>query len=480
MKIKQVSASQISSFNDCARKWYHRYVDKVRFPSTPAQLRGTGIHKSIEHYLLTGEILDNEWKKFVEAAIPYLPAPGGPIRFFVEHKFLMPTFDGGPRIIGFIDLLIDMDDGPAVALRDFKTTSDFRYCKTPKEMEEDIQLNKYAKYLMREQERLNLPPSPIPTGLLYLHTKRVKVQTRLVETELTQWQVDEIWERDMRRVRQMMSVAEISCVDDVPPTTASCGKYGGCEYAGLCGLPTRVNPGVRSKRSSEDMGSFLDKIKKSRNNNSKPEGAPVADAKPPEVVAKPADGVVPEDAASPVTEVVAETAPPVDPPKKGRKKMTDAQKAFNKVEKMKKKMEEAEAEAKAIADAEATADVVAEEVAEAEEAPEPEPAPAPVAAATNTTGFALFIDCLPIKGVKDQMVLFDDWIAGIIADINENIDVADYRLLKFQEEKMALQAGIEKHIDTVPAVLIVRDSGVGKDALTTLIPHARKVTRAMR
>jgi len=472
MIIERVSASQISGFVDCERKWYHRYVDKVRFPSTVAQERGSGIHKAIEHYLLTGKILDNEWKKFVIAAQPFLPTPGGTVDFLVERKFLMPTFEGGPQYIGFIDLLVDQDPEPPL-LRDFKTTSDFRYCKTPKEMEEDVQLVAYAKWLMREQDLQKESPSPIKASLLYLHTRRVNVQTNLVETELTRWQVDAIWERDMRRVRRMMAVAEIGCVDDVPPTTASCKKYGGCEYQGLCGLGplSGISKTNISKRSS-NMSSFLDKLKAAV-----PASAPVAGATPPEV----ASGVVPPDAADnttpippPETATIAATEPPKT---RGRKKLTDAEKAFNKIEKMREKLAEAEA---AAAEPPATEPATEPPVAPPATEPAPAPAPAPVAVAPATTGFALFIDCIPVKGNQGQMVLFDDWIAGVIADINETVDVADYRLLKYQEEKMALQTGIEKHIATVPPVLVVRDSGVGKDALTTLIPHAMVVTRAIR
>jgi hypothetical protein len=96
-------------------------------------------------------------------------------------------------------------------------------------------------------------------------------------------------------------------------------------------------------------------------------------------------------------------------------------------------------------------------------------------------GFTLYVDCWPVKGNGVPAVLFDDWILPIIADINKEVDVADYRLLGFQQEKLALQAGLEKHLGAVPPVLIISTaSSVGKDALQTLIPHAAQVIRAMR
>jgi CRISPR/Cas system-associated exonuclease Cas4 (RecB family) len=479
--MEHVSASQVTQFLDCPRKWYLRYVMGFKTPQGPAQLLGSNVHKSLEHFLKTGEILDNEWRAYVEAAKDYLEHREDQL---IEQKFTLPTFPGGPIWLGYIDLLIDIE--PPI-VHDHKTTSDFRYAKTPEEMEKDTQLCSYARWVQEEQLKHLGRSTNVVARLLYLHTRRKTKakRVRLVETTLTPERVHEIWNRDLEVVRRMIVAEQVDNVEDLLPTTTSCGKYGGCPYRTKCGLVVETNPGRKKK---EDMSNFLERMKEKQ-----AEAAAGGNGVPPPQ----AEGVTPPDGASRTTPIPTEeektAAAKVEEDKKkkgrGRPKLTAAEKEANRkkraaekaLEKAKKAQEEAEAAAKAAA-----------EVAPPAPAPAPEPpAPAPdtsedakaitQAVMPASEGFTLYIDCYPVKGNGVSAVLFDDWIIPIIADINKEIDVADYRLLGFASEKMALQAGLEKHITEVPPVLIITStSSIAKDAQQTLIPHAQQVIRAIR
>ncbi len=514
--MRNVSATQITTFRDCARKWYLRYIKGIETPKTPQQVLGSDIHSSIEYYLKTGKIKQNDCADYVEAAVPHLPVPKQETNL-VEHEFFLPTFPGGPLWHGFIDLLIDEAE-PVV--HDHKTTSDFRYAKTPAEMEQDTQLGSYARYVQTTQiEHLGAPTNVI-ARLLYLHTRRKTLDKRskLVTTILTPTTVNAIWERDLEIVRQMVVVREAVTVEELPPTTSSCMKYGGCAYRLQCGLAIETNPG---RKRAMDMSSFLERMKAQQAATATPgNGAAAAPSPTPTVPSV----IVPPDAASPVTPINTTAAgdASAEPTKRGRPQLSEAEKEANKkkraaermLEKARKAQEEAEA-AVAAASSLAPAPVAAPAPAPAA-APAPAPAPAvpiatpavpiatpavpiatpavpiatpavpiatpaPIAVAAAAPGFALYIDCFPVKGIAAGVVLFDDWIMNVIHDINNKVEVLDYRLLGFAQEKLALQAGLEKHMTTVPPVLIVStSSSVAKDALQTLIPHAREVVRAMR
>src|SRR5216684_440746 len=111
----RLSASQISTWLDCARKWSFIYVDKIPIAQGKASALGTEVHNQLEAYL-KGCTIDytRESGYIAEAAIPYLPEPSDSIE--VEHEFLLVspnhTYAG----------VIDCRDGTHII--DHKTTSD--------------------------------------------------------------------------------------------------------------------------------------------------------------------------------------------------------------------------------------------------------------------------------------------------------------------------------------------------------------------
>ena len=53
-KLEHVSASQITTFRDCPRKWYFDKIVKVPRVSTAATELGSAVHEELEHYLKEG------------------------------------------------------------------------------------------------------------------------------------------------------------------------------------------------------------------------------------------------------------------------------------------------------------------------------------------------------------------------------------------------------------------------------------------
>jgi len=509
MTIRNVSASQVGLYERCNRWWWWERIAGHRGPPSEAMLRGSAIHKAIENYLLHGQISDDEYAKFVVAVKPHLPALDQNV--LVEKKVVIPTgFDGIPWI-GFIDLL-EHERNPR-RVSDYKTTSDFRYAKTPHELSTNTQLISYAKYCYDEGHT-----GPLEIGHLYIHTRRKTPQVKPVYVEVNQDHVESEWQKRLVTVGDMIQSATVTDGESITPNPASCGMYGGCPHRARCGFSAKalfkqLAPKEKTKeKGKEKMGSFMDKLKaanakavKTKTNGQSGAPAPVT-AQPATVPGN--TGVVPPDAPARTTDAAEAQAiqeQAAAKSKRGRKKQTPAQKAAKKAEKARLALQKAEEEAAALAAEEnnpvqdaAPAPAPAAAPAPAPAAPAAAPAPAaaapaaaaPAAAAPTAAdvlaaaGLTLYVDCLPTKGPnRNDFTLFEDWYMGIATKIAEDADLIDYRLLPYAEEKAALtQAIITAHSDhNLPSVIVVNSASMGaKDALSVLTPFADQIVKAMR
>jgi len=569
-------------------------------------LRGTAIHKAIETYLLENRIEDNEWAKFVIAAKDHLPVPGD--EFIVEKFFQLPTPAGVPWI-GYIDLLENRDP---VRVRDYKTTSDFRYAKTPHELAHNTQLISYAKHCYEEGH-----VGPLELGHVYLHTRRKTPTVLYNHTIVNQPHVEVEWQKRLAVVDRMVIARQTESADDVEPNPNSCGMYGGCPHRSRCGLSDNrsitARIGLTNTKGNNSMSNFLDSLKQTQAAQAAaapptaplgtpaaappappaaapptaPLGTPAAAPPAPPAAAPPTAplgtpaaapqipfGVVPPDA-PPRTTTAADAAAAAKP--KGRKKLTEAEKAQRKAQKALEKAQQLAAEAAALqGGGTAAAPDAAPPAAQPPQAPSaappapavppappvasqsvppappsqvqqpaaapPAPAPAPPAppaaappappaaappapaaappaaappaaappaaappaaappappaaapvgatgtmpAGSHHPGVVLYVDCMPVKGPHKNgvSVLFEDWYAEIAKGIAEAANVADYRMLDFSAEKVALTQAIVAAFKAgcVPPVLIVNSGSFGaRDALSALIPFASNVVRGLR
>lgn len=328
------SASQVETYLKCPRLWYDGSVLGNKSPPSPAQSFGTVVHKVLEDYLdtngpikIAGSGLDPRLPKILAAAIPYLPDPVRDAGTYKsEGGILIPTFAGGPLWKGYIDLW--MPGGPPRAptiggvgggpnVRDYKTTSDFRYAKTPQELERNIQLVSYAWWAMTTPEY----PAPVVTvGHLYLKTRPAH-KAHLVETDPLPYDyVRGFWQNEiLPHVAAMEAIrAAMPKVDDVYPggvDTGHCNAYGGCPRKSACGIGSntvvQIRPNPNTKANPTMSMTLMEKLKLMQANGGKlPEPVAVETpvAAPAAVAQVEAVGVVPPDA--PPREQPAETIVP--------------------------------------------------------------------------------------------------------------------------------------------------------------------------
>lgn len=118
--------------------------------SERAKARGTEIHKAIEHRIRTGEILDNEWSKCVEAVESFLPdyrqihwnEPNRDHYHETEYEFSLRDACG-KWLWGRIDLIYPLRR----QVYDWKTTS-YRKIEHDRVLEQNFtQIVAYAKAL---------------------------------------------------------------------------------------------------------------------------------------------------------------------------------------------------------------------------------------------------------------------------------------------------------------------------------------------
>lgn len=134
LAVLKVSPSQIDLFRKCPRKWAWAYIHGFREEDTPSTLLGKEVHKVLEEYLRDGKKIDGTTRPgaIAQAGLPYLPEPGTGL---VEPHFEIPFDDF--ILHGFIDWTGDY-------LLDHKTTSDFKWAKTPETLATDSQAIMYG------------------------------------------------------------------------------------------------------------------------------------------------------------------------------------------------------------------------------------------------------------------------------------------------------------------------------------------------
>jgi hypothetical protein len=255
--LTHVSASQIKDFKACNRLWYYTRILKQRAPQTEAQSRGTTVHGALEAHLKAGaiepEILERAEKlgisqkdlnDYITAMAPFVGKPGEGL---TEFRDSMPTFEGGPEYVLVVDHAreITIENSNSLPweiipqIDDLKTTSDFRYCKTPDELGHDVQMVSYAKWALWRLFELKKKPPPTFVSLrhVYVRTRGKRVATAR-DVLVTPADVEARWQEILVDVRDMVALASMGAEvnpQDVPATTTDhCSAYGGCFFRGQC------------------------------------------------------------------------------------------------------------------------------------------------------------------------------------------------------------------------------------------------------
>jgi len=516
MKIRSVSASQVALFMTCQRKWYFRYIEKIRFPQTAAQARGTLIHKQIENYLKHGrQPKDPILAKYVQAAVaatkrdgtPLLPNPSNHGKtHLVEHQFWLKLPGNLPPWQGFIDLLVK---ALPPEIGDFKTTSNVRYAKTVDELLQDPQMMSYAKFAYVEDHK-----GPLTLWHLVIEAKKrkgsidpevmndanlaamlappVRGLPRTIYTPITveEEHVENRWQELIEVVNEMTTVAaRCKSQDDFVPNTMRCGDYGGCEYRDQCGIiDVPISPDALFKKSREKkeqnkiMSSVLNRLmgKTETKTETKAETKKqlpqhLQDAKPNTVLHRLAQMAPETETAEPKKEM----------PSKLKMRLKQSQEKKASVPTGITPEDGTERTTPVAKKAVETETVETETVETAEPVKKTRKKRTPKTE-TVQGGFELYVDCVPVKrsGAEDQPVMFEDWVAPIIKELNESLNtqgIHNYLQLDYSNEKAAIITALNNHVDDLPSTMVISSSMLAaKEAMNVLIPHAARVVRALR
>lgn len=280
-----LSASQVDTFLSCARKWAFKSLWKIDAPPDSSAVLGTAVHSIAEDYLTHGTQPDVHRElplrkgggqpgenvhypgAIFQAGIHLLPPPG---TVYVEgrKKWRTPAaawqgqMDGltvrerteayplGPPVPGSTyrypydrarpldNPILPLLDGERLTVLDHKSTSDFKYQKLATAtkhnvaLQDDVQANLYAWAALDEFKTA----SEVDLLWIYYRT-RGRPEARKTHLTVTRSHVTaKVAEIDQTATSMLELYKLRPQVSELPPTTSTCSKYGGCPYRDRCPL----------------------------------------------------------------------------------------------------------------------------------------------------------------------------------------------------------------------------------------------------
>jgi len=443
------SATQVSVFRDCRRKWFVGWVVGVRGPQNAYAALGERIHKVLRAYLEDGTLpggdqieitvikpngqeISYTGDDLLQIILPYLgelPAPG----VAKVEGFFELDLGGLGTMVGYIDYQFD-EDVPVVG--DHKTTSDLGWALKPAELVEDPQGVIYAVKALEESDA-----QEVELRWGYVRRDPKKPGKKIVKARMSLTDTTKSWQNILQDVRAMKALRESGCEPgQVPYDATACDKYGGCPHRGnTC----RLSPMDRMKGLSAMLNL------KERMKAAKTAPAAVAPTQP-----APAQGagqaVNPPEGQSALARLKARQAQPAPASQPVQTTAAQVDKAMGEV-----------AAAQIVAAANPTAKPA--------KARAPKAAPAP-------DGFTLYVNAAP----STPYTLFAE-IAKVVGDTIETEKGTPYRLIPdlYGGAPALFAKAVTDYLQLNPPGDIVMDlaSEPARDALDAVAALASKVVR---
>lgn len=252
---RELSPSQLSTFELCPRKWAWAKIEGIKGPSSPSAQFGTDVHEHLELYLRDGKPIDlsNGTGQLALAMLPYAPQPGTAA---IEEWFYFDFW--GHRLRGKKDAEND-------TVFDWKTTSDLMWAKSAcpadagtktilvKDQEETVcarcggpvdRVGRCEKALVNDIAAcVYATDAMLKSGLDYARLrwvygvrKKPYRTVRLVEATLTREAVTPTLARVKKLADEITSIPRGTRALDLPYDMNACSAFGGCPYVGLCNL----------------------------------------------------------------------------------------------------------------------------------------------------------------------------------------------------------------------------------------------------
>ncbi len=287
------SASQVSTFELCKRKWAFDKIDGVPRESSAAALLGTAVHAQLEAWLRDGTVPDDtEAGQIAKSALHLLPAPKTP-GMVLEGEFHIEM--GGYLFRGFKD--VEILSVPIVL--DHKTTADFKWSKTSTDLIDDVQGALYAADAMFRSgsQRCELQWT-------YMRTRGAR-KAKPVNVVVSRENITPRLEKTVESAAAMTKILASGCAaKDVQYNDKACDNYGGCPYISRC--ERRPAERFEASMSQPSVNSLLTSLR-ARQNGINPPAPPPAPAPSPEPAIQPEASAVPTTTPETVTDRAGQT-----------------------------------------------------------------------------------------------------------------------------------------------------------------------------
>lgn len=258
----QASASSVSKFELCHRKWAWHAIDQLDGPPSPAAEFGSRVHSHIEHWFTkkTPPVDGTPEQKVAQAIIAHLPPPQSVRVGNVEVALSMRL--GGVFFVGYIDLF--MPEHPETGrprVYDHKTTSDFGWALAPETMVDDVQATLYAAWAF-----LRTKADVVELQWTYGRTKGAAKSLPVIR-EVTKADIQERVNKTVESakvMRELLSMG-VSAIE-VPYNAEGCEAFGGCPFQENCKLSAQERiESIMSQGNAQ--GTLLEQLRAKRSNN---------------------------------------------------------------------------------------------------------------------------------------------------------------------------------------------------------------------
>lgn len=256
MSFPFLSASQITTYRECARKWAWSYIAGIKTPQHPKAALGDEVDKEqLQPYLRDGRPFDYSKPSgsgyIAAAGLAFLPPPQSPgIQLQKSFEMPSPTWIDGKHVgfgyRGYMDLwlpdsgVVPGFSGGVPFVGDFKTTGNLRWQKTEKQLLEDVQAMLYGFYALYETRA-----KKIDFSWIYFQTEGARKSKRTNLVGISNIHIAEQFLKINEIGKEMHGVryGSTPCTNplDLPPNPDMCEAYGGCAYRDRCNLsPSQI------------------------------------------------------------------------------------------------------------------------------------------------------------------------------------------------------------------------------------------------
>ncbi len=245
-----VSATQISTFELCNRKWAWRWLEGIKAPPNKFAQLGIDTHGKLEKWLKSSTVpalekshadgehrkRDEQSVKLAQAMIPYLPTPQVVDPSNVERDELIVVQDVVfiVKIDLFMPEMVSWDGVVRPRTHDHKTTGDFRWLPKANQIHYDPQAALYTAWsiIFTRKTEIDLQWNYVRTkGAIKVEPVCATVNDAMITPRMqANVETGRLIRRHLRETKRAL---------DVVHDASACGEYGGCPYQERCGLNAR-------------------------------------------------------------------------------------------------------------------------------------------------------------------------------------------------------------------------------------------------